>query len=79
MHWHAVESADLRQQQMVLAGAGQQNKVIQNNIGNTKILQQTCVLSMKNLAGTGKLKRRVESVDDAGINLLQTWNMILAA
>ena len=34
---------------------------------------------MKNLAGTGKLKRRVESVDDAGINLLQTWNMILAA
>ena len=53
---------------MVLAGAGQQNKVIQNNIGNTKILQQTCVPSMKNLAGTGKLKRRV---DDARINLLQ--------
>ena len=67
MHWHAVESADLRQQQMVLAGAGQQNKVIQNNIGNTKILQQTCALSMKNLAGTGTLERRV---DDAGINLL---------
>ena len=63
-----MESAGLRQQQMVLAGAGQQNKVIQNNIGNTKILQQTCVLSMKNLAGTGKLERRV---DDAGINLLQ--------
>ena len=63
-----MESAGLRQQQMVLAGAGQQNKVIQNNIGNTKILQQTCVLSMKNLAGTEKLERRV---DDARINLLQ--------